>query len=231
MNNNILPLFSRINELATLHRAHPNSYFHDKFDNFRNQEPIRIYLKEIENDLQQQDALSWRTFKEEVEKLVINKDRNNHWSKFHEKLNEAKGYAFLKSKGYTTVSFIPVSRSKNIETPDLLGRLGASTALCEVKTKNVSDDFIYKQVNSKAIRTNEKLADKLKDLLEGTFNKAKSQLDAYSDLINVKKYIYLIIEYDNQGVDKTYPSKFNAQTRKLFDTLDMTGINLVIHDE
>ena len=84
--------------------------------------------------------------------------------------------------------------------------------------------------NSQAIITNEILPDALKDLLKKTFIKARNQLNSYMTSVP-EKYIYLIIDYDNQGVDKTYPKKLNEQTRELFSSIDMKGVDLVIHDE
>lgn len=221
--------FLRLNEIAVLHRDNINSYFHESYDEIHNGS-FKNFLISYENDLSKLDDKSWCLLKKEAEKLCIKRDRNGYWSKLFDKLNEVRGYVFLKSKGYIKVSFIPCAKKNNIETPDFIGERETSKALCEVKTKHISDALKSKMENSQAIITNEILPDALKDLLKKTFIKARNQLNSYMTSVP-EKYIYLIIDYDNQGVDKTYPKKLNEQTRELFSSIDMKGVDLVIHDE
>lgn len=148
-----------------------------------------------------------------------------------DKLNEVKGYKFLKSIGCEEVSFIPRSIKHGIETPDLKGYKNGALVLCEVKTKHVSDEFIHARDNSDVIRTDERLPEALEKLLSNTFKKAASQLNSELDSVTSEKYIYLNIEYDNESVSPHIRRVLNIQTRNVFNSINFIGIKLVIDNE
>ncbi len=62
-----------------------------------------------------------------------------HWSALFDVLNEAKCYEYLLDEGYTAVRFVDRASRR---TPDLIGQSSLGSALCEVKTINVSDEDI-----------------------------------------------------------------------------------------
>jgi hypothetical protein len=222
--------FVRLNELASLTRDDPNSYFHESLDNLHEEEQPKKFLLSIENELSELDTESWCFLKKEAESLCVisDADKRRGWTKLFEKLNEAKGYGFFKSKGYSEISFIPRSKRQGVETPDLKGERDASIALCEVKTINSSDYLINAIDNNEVFRSGDTLPEGLTRKLKSTFDKAASQLNSCTQYSNPEKYIYLIIKYD------AYPhfrNELNAQTREYFNTLNLVGVNLVIHDE
>lgn len=217
--------FERLNELASLHRENVNSYFHESHD--------VAYeggqLLSIENELSELDIESWCFLKKEAGKFCVISDKERGWAQLFEKLNEAKGHGFLKSKGYSKISFIPRSNKNGVKTPDLKGERDTSIALCEVKTKSISDYLINSIHNRTVTRPQENITVGLKGSLISIFEEATDQLNSYTKYPNPEKYIYLIIVYDHEVVlDR---KKLNVQTRELFNTRKLMGINLVIHDE
>jgi hypothetical protein len=223
--------YVRLSQIGCLYRENEDSYFHPSFDELHDGESFERFLSAYENDLAKLDDNSWEYLKEETEKLCIYQDKNKRWTPLFDKLNEARGYVFLKSLGCKEIAFIRPSKKGGEERPDLKGEKEGSSVLCEVKTKHISDVFINARDNSRVIRTNEILADKLKSILKDTFEKAGSQLNAMPESSKYEKWIYLIINYDNQEVDASFPNKLNSQTRLLFNSMDMGGLKLAIHNE
>jgi hypothetical protein len=226
-----MPKYLRLYQIGNMYRENENSYFHSSFDELHESESFERFLLPYENALSNLDEISWSFLKEEAEKLCISRDKNERWREFFDKLNEAKGYVFLKSIGCQEISFIPRAETNGVETPDLKGIKNGSTILCEVKTKNISDVFIDAMDNSRVIRTNEILAEKLKAILEKIFRKAESQLNSMQSLSQCEKYIYLIITYDNEEVDPSFSKKLNVQTQQLFQSMNMDNLKLVIHGD
>jgi hypothetical protein len=222
--------FVRLKELASLHRKDKSSYFNEDNDRRRQaNEQFEEFLLSYEKELSELDDESWSILKRESESLCVQFDEDRGWTKLFEKLNEAKGYCFLKSKGYSKIGFITPSKEGGVETPDLKGERNTSIALCEVKTKNISDDLIESIDKAAVIRSQENLSDGLKKNLKSTFKKARDQLNSYAKFSNPVKYIYLVINYDgNPFVDR---KKMDMQTRELFQAMKLIDINLVIHGE
>ncbi|MFT7490838.1 MAG: hypothetical protein ACI80S_000419 [Pseudohongiellaceae bacterium] len=226
-----MPKYLRLSEIGNMYREKKKSYFHSSFDELHESESFERFLLPYENALSDLDEISWLFLKDEAEKLCISRDKNNRWRELFDKLNEAKGYIFLKSIGYQKISFIPRAKKNGIETPDLKGIRNGSTALCEVKTKNISDAFIDATSNSSVIRTNERLAEKLKPILEKVFRKAESQLNSIEPLSQCEKYIYLVITHDNEEVDPVFLKKLNVKIQQLFKSMNTNNLKLVIHGE
>jgi hypothetical protein len=231
--------FVRLDELASLTQHIQSSFFHKTYDDYKKVEDFNEFLLSIENELNELDNESWCFLKKEAVSICVEsaEDKKRGWAKLFEKLYEAKGYCFLKSKGYSKIRFIPRSKEKGVETPDLKGERDTSIILCEVKTKSISEDFLteIKESTDSLIamkkpthRPKDKLPDKLKDILKKTFNKAESQLNSYTKYPNPEKYIYIIIKYDD---DDLFRNELNVQTRNLFKAMDLNDINLAIHNE
>jgi ribosome-binding factor A len=227
MNNQYI----RLNELVSLYPAdNQKSRFHNFWETFyKNPESefsaLRVQaFSLIEKELSALDADSWSTLKKEVKTLCV-KSGERGWNQLFEKLNEAKGYCFLKSIGCSDIEFI--ATKNNVETPDLIGRKNTSQVLCEVKTINVSKGLVDARINLTVMKAKNRLDEGMTKKLELTIFKAASQLNSYSESLDTEKYIYLVITYDD---DIDYRDELNTQTRDLFNTMNLVGINLVIHN-
>ncbi|GJM05729.1 MAG: hypothetical protein DHS20C09_17250 [marine bacterium B5-7] len=106
--------------------------------------------------------------------------------------------------------------------------LNTSYALCEVKTIGISDDLISKTENEECFSSSNQHTDEFTIILKSVFDKAASQLTSYAELSNTKKYIYLIVTYDDGF---PFRKELNKQTRELFNTMNLSDIDLVIHNE
>ena len=221
--------YSRLSELVSLHPADDKrSRFYNFWKTF-NEIPERVQaFSLIEEELSMLDAISWCFLKDEAMKLCVKSDERRGWNQLFEKLNEAKGYCFLKLIGCSDIEFIPRATKSNIETPDLVGRRSTSQVLCEVKTINISDDFVSARIDGSLMITQNKLTEGMTSKLKSTIYKAASQLNSYSESLDTEKYIYLVIAYDD---DIDYRNELNTQTRDLFNTMNLVGINLTIHPQ
>lgn len=220
--------YIRLSELVSLHPPEEKrSRFYKFWESFY-EEPERVRaFSLIEKEFSALDDNSWRFLKDEAKELCIKSDERRGWTQLFEKLNEAKGYCFLKSIGGSDIRFITRATKNNIETPDLVGRRNTSQALCEVKTINISDKLVNARINILVRDTNNNLTAGLINKLTSTFTKAASQLNSYSKSSDTQKYIYLVIAYD----DFVYKNDLNIQTRALFNTINLVGVDLVIHNE
>ena len=217
-----------MNELVSCHPNDNSSRFYNFWEAFY-EIPERVQaFTLIEEELSQLYDESWSLLKNEACKLCITSDTNRGWSQLFDKLNEAKGYCFLKSMGCVNIRFIPRAKKKNIETPDLEGWKDKSNILCEVKTINISDQNIMAGKKIKAQTVDDSITPGLKKKLENMFTKASSQLNSYPVTTNTNKFIYLIITYDE---DLDYKNELNKQTRKIFNAMGLASIQLAIHNE
>lgn len=221
--------YIRLSELASLHPLDDkNSRFYNFWETFYDN-PGRVQaFSLIENELSALDDSSWNFLKAEAKTLCVKSDERRGWSQLFEKLNEAKGYCFLKLMGCTNISFIHRETKNNIETPDLVGWKNTSQVLCEVKTINISDDLVSAKINMSGMSAQNTLTAGLTNKLKSTITKAVSQLNSYSKLPGTKKYIFLVITYDDE---LDYRNELNTQTRNLFNTINPIGIDLAIFNE
>ena len=221
--------YIRLSELVSLH--HPEdkgSRFYNFWETFY-EIPERVQaFSLIEKELSALDDKSWCFLRDEAKKLCVKSDERRGWNQLFEKLNETKGYCFLKLIGCSDIRFIPRATKNNIETPDLVGWRNTSQALCEVKTINISDDLVSARINISVMSAENKLTAGLINKLESTITKAASQLNSYSKSPDTEKYIYLVIAYDD---DLDYRNELNTQTRDLFNAMNLVGVDLVIHNE
>lgn len=221
--------YIRLSELVSLHNPdNKSSRFYNFWETFYELPERAQAFSLIENELSVLDDISWCFLKEEAKKLCVKSDDKRGWNQLFEKLNEAKGYCFLKLIGCSDIRFIPRETRSNIETPDLVGCKNTSQVLCEVKTINISDDLISARINISGMSAQNKLTAGLTNKLKSTITKAASQLNTYSKSPDTEKYMYLVIAYDD---DLDYRNELNTQTRNLFNTTNLVGIDLVIHNE
>jgi hypothetical protein len=94
-------------------------------------------LRDYELDLADLGDAAWQALKTDaVKRLIRNKRRG--WAQLFDALNEAKGYAYLKSLGCTEIAFVPHTYVQ--PSPDLMAMCDGQQVLCEVKTIGISDD-------------------------------------------------------------------------------------------
>lgn len=219
--------FHRIKELSEAYQDDPKSYFYKFWDEFGD-DPLKVSAYErLENELQVLDTNAWNQLKIEAEKLCIFSHKNRGWSQLFEKLNEAKGYKYLKESNYTKIEFIPRSEKGGVETPDLKALSNQTLVLCEVKTIQESDALIEARKNIEVRNVENTLNKPMIEKLEGIFKKAESQLNSYSADKNAIKIIYLVIHFDDGCY---YGSGLNKEVYEFFNSMNMENISCVIYE-
>src|SRR6201987_2808321 len=163
--------FPKLSELRG-EAGDPSPYYFDVEDGSQIQAK---HVREIESDLQRLDACGWELLKGDLVPLVKKRKHERGWQPLLNKLNEAKGYNHLVRIGCTDVQFLRRSSSR---TPDLKGRLGPSTVLCEVKTINPSDNE-FKSREDHSVRSI------VIQLPTGFFNKLRSTLETARDQMTI----------------------------------------------
>jgi len=211
-----------------IHEQNPDSYFF-KFWDVHDIDPLKVQAYErLEGELQSLDVESWRILKSESQNLCLQSNEDRGWSKFFEKLNEAKGYAYLKSEGFTNIEFIPRSKVYGVETPDLEAHSPKGRVFCEVKTINESDELIHARKNIIALEVKNFLPKGFKNKLESVLRKAAKQLRSHDINDESFKIIYLVISHDD-GL--YYESELNNEVYEHFKSLGFGNIECVIHDK
>lgn len=152
------------------------------------------HVRGIESDLQGLDVTAWELFKQDLLLLVKKHHPERGWQPLLNKLNEAKGYNYLVRIGCTDVQFIPRSSSR---TPDLKGRLGSNTVLCETKTINPSDDEFRAREGRSVRNIVIQLPIGFFNKLRSTLETARVQMTSYSQEADTKKIVYLVVNYDD----------------------------------
>ena len=199
-----------------------DAYFKDFDNSIREPSKNRVWL-EREQAWQKLDPDAWAFLKDKAQRYLTVKDSNGRgWQQLFDILNEAYAYNFLKDDGCSNVKFIQES---SLSSPDLKAEKDGCKVLCEVKTINISDDEVFalneacKRREGTATAITDpitgrpdpniinKLARTVKDKLsEGFFSKlmsdinaAKTQMDAYADGTNVRRIVYIIVNFDFWG--------------------------------
>lgn len=220
----------RVYELRELIQSanQADAYFED-FDNSIRDEPCkkRVWL-EREQAWQKLDPDAWTFLKDKAQRYLTVKNSNGRgWQQLFDILNEAYAYNFLKDDGCSNVQFIQES---SLSSPDLKAEKNECKVLCEVKTINISDDEVFafnearKRREGTAIaitdpitgRPDPNIINKLARTVEyklsaGFFNKlmsdieaAKTQIEAYADGANVRRIVYVIVNFDFWGEYKKW---------------------------
>ncbi|PCJ61061.1 MAG: hypothetical protein COA65_02255 [Rhodospirillaceae bacterium] len=203
-----------------------NSYFHN-FENSISNKPINLKaLKDIEAELQVLLPVAWDHFRKKVAPLFKKRDSDRDWQPAFNELNEAKAYKYLHGLGYTDLEFIPES-SKG-KTPDLRGKLGSKTMLCEVKTINCSEaELEIRRGGSVRHGIQVDLPDEFLNKLSRTLEAAKKQMICYSKSNNSdEKIAYVIINFDD--LLHEYVGRYSRQLRPFKDAKETKlGIKII----
>jgi hypothetical protein len=209
--------FPRLSELRR-EAVDPSPYYFDVDD--ANQIQAK-HVREIESDLQGLDAAAWELFKQDLIPLVKKRHPERGWQALLNKLNEAKGYNYLVRMGCTDVQFIPRSSSR---TPDLKGRLGSNTVLCEIKTINPSDDEFKSREDHSVRSIVTQLSIGFFNKLRSTLQTARDQMTTYSQDAGIKKIVYLVVNYDD--ILHEYAATYSTQLAAFIASTPVPGLDI-----
>ena len=212
----------------------PDAYF-QKFDCLLRDTPsIKQKYLALESTLQGMDSDSWGFLKSEAHTYLTKKCRKGRgWEQLFTILNQARAYNYLRSIGCSGVAFIPRATCNGIETPDLQGEFCGTKVLCEVKTINISDLEVAARnsgVPCAIDRIDEKPLDpgffnKLSDDIE----KAKRQMEAFDNRSDVKRIVYIIVNFDDFWGD--YKEHHYQQIDQFLTDNVRADIELVFHNQ
>lgn len=148
-----LEKYERLNELRRRIVNHCQANQKNVFDGYiewgERESLIQNDAERIENILAQLDSVAWEELIKKVLPFSCDKDKIYGWRQFYNHLNEARGYVLLKNRGYSQISFVQTSSSRHgpvSKCADLVGLSPTSRAILDVKTINVSDDEIERNL-------------------------------------------------------------------------------------
>jgi len=217
-------MFPRLRELQKRFGGDlsPNVYSFEAQDN-----PIALKcFRDIEADLEGVDPSSWDLLKSEAGPLLTQKDELRGWRALFDKLNEAKGYQYLRHIGCTNVRFIPRSTRRGMKTPDIEGSLGSIRVLCEVKTINISEDEVRARNNSSVKSILTELPAGFFTKFRSTLEVARCQMEEYCPGPDVKMVVYVIINFDD--ILHEYVPNYSPQIRAFITTSPVRGIEVIL---
>jgi hypothetical protein len=174
----------------------PKAYFQN-LDKSLAEIPQKLrQFRELERDLRGLDTAAWSFLNSELVPLLQARDARRGWQPLFDKLNQAKAYNYLRRAGYTNVKFVPPSSVTGRETPDLQAELNLVTALCEVKTINISDIEADRRFTGGVGSVTDQLNAGFFGKLGSDLVKANSQMSAH-DASAAKRIVYVIVNFDD----------------------------------
>lgn len=189
----------RVYELAASLKGAQRSYFRNFTASLRDNPLKRKHFIEIEAELATLDAAAWNHLKANAGPLFMKHETPRDWRGAASVLNEARAYNFLVRRGYTSVAFIP--RHAKGKTPDLRAKAGSVDVLCEAKT-----------INRVERAGEDRLIPAFFIKLASTIARADRQLTGYSAVPEIRKILYLLIDFDH--VPSARIEDFLAQTEE-----------------
>lgn len=198
----------RIYELRDLNAtsAPAGAYFHNLDESLAEIPQKMKQYRDIEADLQALDDDAWRDLKSNVESDLKRRDALRGWEQVFNTLNEAKGYKYLFSAGYSNVRFIPRSKQS---TPDLEAFEGDRRILCEVKTINRSNQQAKGFAENDVFDVNEQLSEGFFTKLECSLSHAAKQMRAYCSATDTRRIAYVVMNFDD-GLHE-YADRYRVQ--------------------
>ncbi len=192
-------MFRRIYELRRLGGAKPSTvaYFSNLDNTLKENRIARKPFRDIEVQLRGLDPKAWRFLKQEVTPHLTIRDTKRGWTQLFSLLNQANAYNYLVRIGCKDVTFIPRSPLARRRTPDLMARLESEKILCEVKTINISEDEANARANYSARTISLNLDDRFFNKLQADCEQASQQMSAYCTEDDVKRIVYVIINFDD----------------------------------
>ena len=189
----------RIREIiAAVEKCGCSGHYFENFDNSLLENPTkREHFLHLETELAELDCAAWSQLKEQVVPFFKKKYPVRGWQSAFDKLNQAKAYKYLAMLGCREVSFIPESSIPGKKTPDLEGRLGSTSILCEVKTINPSDEETNARGRMIARPIQGDLPEAFFNKLSSTVVKANTQMDSYCQDRASRRFVYVILNFDD----------------------------------
>jgi hypothetical protein len=183
-----------------------------------------------EHELQQLDADAWLLLKQESLPYLTTCDaKGRGWEQLISILNQARAYNYMVGQGWCGVRFIPPSKKKRLETPDLEGELNGRKVLCEVKTLNISDLEAAKRQTGGGGSTLDLLDDGFLKKLSSTLSKAKSQMESYDNAEIVKHVAFMIINFDDFLGE--YKTEYFAQIDRYLAASCLPNIDIIFYNQ
>jgi hypothetical protein len=219
--------FERLSELRdfAINLNSPKTYFQRDDDKFTHPMKRRFFL-DIERDLQALDFKAWDFLRKEAFPRLKARHPTRGWRQLFETLNEAKGYIYLTRIGCTGVKFIPRSKTNNVQTPDLEGELVSVTALCEVKTINVSERETERRYLGGVGTTLADLEESFFKKLMSTIDAATSQLRAFGTDLGTRRIALVVINFDDRLHECA--DRYETQIDEYMTKASMPGIEVVL---
>ncbi len=214
----------RVYELVASLKGAPKSYFKNFAASLRDNPIKRKHFIDIEAELAALDAAAWDHLKTKVGPLFMKGEKIRGWQGAFSELNEAKAYNFLVRRGYANVEFIP--RRSDAKTPDLRAKVGNTDVLCEVKTINRSERAAVSRTKVIATSTPSLLPVEFFSKLALTIRGADQQMAAFSSAPEMKRIIYLVINFDDrlhEGVDD-----YLVQISEKREEFMMPGVEVIL---
>jgi hypothetical protein len=219
----------RIYELrdAARSQSSPIVHFID-FENKLVESPLRLkHFRDIEAELRGLSASAWNDLKSQLRPLLTVKSKKRGSQALFDKLNEAKGYNHLVNIGCSDVGFIPVSRKKGLQTPDLKGILSEGNILCEVKTINISQDEATRRADGAAGRVFLELPKEFFGKLKSDLESAQRQMLAYDAGGSARWIAYVVVNFDDNLHE--YADDYSRQIEAFVGANAVPGIETFFH--
>lgn len=212
----------------------PNTYFHG-FDSLLSDPWNRTKpcYEKLESYLQGLGLAPWIFLKKETRSYLAKKDQKGRgWQQLFAILNQAKGYNYLRRVGCLNVQFIPRATIDGVETPDLEGEIDHRKVLCEVKTINISDIEVAARNGSSGLMreiVEKPLEPGFFHKLSEDFKKAKQQMEAYDGRPDVRRIVYVVVNFDNFWGD--FKERHYQQIDQYLSGNTPAGIEIVFLNE
>jgi hypothetical protein len=204
--------FPRLYELFLASSLKESSnWFHHRSTKNAIEDPPDPFLIELEKDLQELDAVTWKDFIAKTKPKLLAIDNWGWWTSLFECFNELKGYLYLKDEGYSHIRFI--KEKIQMRTPDLCGQQDGGWAWLEVKTLHEThDENAYLMRKGKyagqekdARKVVHQITDSMKQRLTNKIEDARGQLELdHPELPQpvMRKIIFLLIWFDSYTATK-----------------------------
>lgn len=194
-------------------RDHPDNYFSRVSARLKDSQAYEAYAR-IEETLTRLDENAWIALRDKCVPYVKKRSRTRGWCQLFDHLNEARGYILLAEMGCSDIRFLQERRS----APELVGELGDSIVLVEVKSINPSDtDADYVSQNSTRLRDGEPLEwreavstvnEPFKQKVQKTVEDAADQLLSYRPEADADRIALLVLALDSDlQIGSSHPSE------------------------
>jgi hypothetical protein len=222
---NELPRVYELQDLIENPRP-PDAYFRDFDKSLGDYPQKRRRFRDIESELQGLDPAAWAFLKAEAASLLTARDVKRGWEALFNILNQAKAYNYLKRLGCANIAFIPVSRAKGRQTPDLEASLDSVKVLCEVKTINISEIEAERRHSGGVGTSTDRLEQGFFNKLTSDLSRAKGQMLAYGADSTTRKIAYVVVNFDDSLGE--YADRYQVQIDQYVAGNPVPGLEVVL---